>query len=338
MSRKKTLLLALLSITVLAILVAGVMRWQLKQGRSTPPPVGNPVLNGDIAPAPGLPRGFVVWSSNRYGNHDILRMQLPQRKISRLTQHPHTEYFPRIAPNGQAIVFARSQVPWVSQRNQVPWDVILLDLNNGQERLLAKNGNTPTWSADGSHVYFQRNNTQFVEINVKTGQERTLYTSGTGDIRDGAVLQTPHYDARSGRVAVTLRGAQHKIGIMDLNGKFTRIADGCQLTWSKQGDFLYYIDYGGRMKNALYRYDPEKGESRLWMDIPGEFSHEYFPKLSNDERYLVYGASSGGHEHDSADYEIFLWKLGTPLTEVTRLSFHTGNDNWPDVYIDPENN
>ncbi|HEC12057.1 MAG TPA: hypothetical protein ENI80_02230 [Acidiferrobacteraceae bacterium] len=338
MSKKKYILLALLSIAVLAVLVAGVMRWQLKQGRRTPPPPGESATLSDVVIASGLPRGFVVWSSNRHGNHDILKMDLPERRITRLTQHPHTEYFPRIAPNGKAIVFSRSQTPWVSQRNPVPWDVILLDLDNGKERLLAKNGNTPTWSTDGAHVYFQRNSTQFVEINVKTGQERILYTSGTGDVRDGTVLQTPSYSAETGRVAVTLRGAQRTMGIMDLNGKFTPITDGCQLAWSKRGDYLYYIGYGGHMKNALYRYDPKKGKSRLWMDLPGKFSHEYFPKLSNNERYLVIGASSSGHEHDSADYEIFLWQLGTPAADATRLSFHTGNDNWPDVYIYPGRN
>ena len=50
---------------------------------------------------------------------------------------------------------------------------------------------------------------------------------------------------------------------------------------------------------------------------------------------LVFGASrsEGEHEHDQADYEIFLWQIGSDPTQATRLTFHTGNDNWPDVYI-----
>jgi len=43
--------------------------------------------------------------------------------------------------------------------------------------------------------------------------------------------------------------------------------------------------------------------------------------------------SKGGHEHDSADYEIFLWQVGAPADSATRLTFHTGNDNWPDVFL-----
>jgi Tol biopolymer transport system component len=72
------------------------------------------------------------------------------------------------------------------------------------------------------------------------------------------------------------------------------------------------------------------------VDLDGEFSHEYWPKDSANGEYLVFGASRGKHhhEHDVADYEIFLWKVGSDPSKATRLTFHTGNDNWPDVYIE----
>ncbi len=35
----------------------------------------------------------------------------------------------------------------------------------------------------------------------------------------------------------------------------------------------------------------------------------------------------------TADYEIFLWQVGTPAETASRLTYHTGNDNWPDVYL-----
>ena len=44
------------------------------------------------------------------------------------------------------------------------------------------------------------------------------------------------------------------------------------------------------------------------MDLPGAYSHEYFPRVSNDGRWLVWGAAASGHEHDRADYEIFVWQ------------------------------
>ena len=75
-------------------------------------------------------------------------------------------------------------------------------------------------------------------------------------------------------------------------------------------------------------------ELRELLDAPGEWSHEYFPRVSNDGALLAYGASQGGHEHDVADYEIFLWRIGTAPEAAARVSFHTGNDQWPDVWVE----
>ena len=331
--KKRIILIAITAIVITAVAIAGYQRWKLKQGRSTPPPAGIAVLAENVALAADLPHGFVVWSSNRSGNHDIIKMTLPDRKITALTSHPNSEYYPRISPDGHYLVFARGQKPWVSHRNMAHWDIILLDLTSGEERLLAKNGNTPSWSTDGSKVYYQRKVTALAEVDIKTGKERILFSSGNGDVKKSVALQTPSYSRKTNQMAVTLRQGQRMIAIVDMDGKIREISDGCQLTWSKNSEFLYYTDHGGKMKNAFYLYDPQTGKSSMWLDLPGEYSHEYFPKLSNDEKYLVLGASKGGHEHDSADYEIFLWQVGTPAGTATRLTFHTGNDNWPDIYL-----
>jgi len=333
MSKKRIIMILATAVVVVTVAIAAYMRWQLKQGRSTPPPPGVSVLTDNVAMAAELPRGFVVWSSNRSGNHDILKMELPGRKVTHLTRHPNAEYFPRISPDGRKVVFARAQKPWVSQRNQELWDIVLLDIASGKERLLAKNANTPTWSTDGKKVYFQRKVMRLAEVDIKSGEERILFTSGNGDVKKNAMLQTPNFNTNTNKMAVTLRHGQHMTAIVDLYGKLKEFSDGCQLTWSKDGSFLYGVDYGGKMKNAFYLYDPKTGKAKPWLDLPGEFSHEYFPKLSNDEKYLVFAASKGGHEHDSADYEIFLWQVGTPAEAATRLTYHTGNDNWPDVYL-----
>jgi Tol biopolymer transport system component len=325
---------ATLLVLVLALAGTGFAAWLLVSG-VVDSKANDSILSTRVAPASELPKGFVVWSSNRMGNHDIFKMTLPEKRITRLTDHPHTEYFPRISPDGKSIVFARSQKPNMSQRDHLPWDVILLDLETKKEHVLATYGNTPTWSTDGRQIYFQRKVMEFVEHDLGSGKEAVIFRSGKGEVRKGAGLQTPHLSPDGKRIAVTLRYTQHLTGIVDPAGNISRVADGCQLTWSRQGDFLYFIDYGGRMKNAIYIYEPSRKRSQVWLDVVGEFSHEYFPKLSNDERYLVFGASRSpkDHEHDRADYEIFLWQVGTPADNVTRLTFNKSNDNWPDIYL-----
>ena len=302
------------------------------------PATGQPVTHAPdgakAADAITKVRGWVVWSSNRFGNHDILKMNLRDRRISRLTRHPHAESFPRISPNGQKIVFARSREAWVSLRNPVPWDVYLLDLDSGHERLLAEFANAPTWSADGRHVFFQRRGSEFIKLDLANGEEQVLFRAGAGNIPAGVELQTPSLSPISGRLASTWRGTRRMTAIVNVDGSVQPVGEGCQLAWAPQDAFIYWVDHGGLMQNRLYRQLPGTGSPVPWLDLPPPYSHEYFPKLSKDGRYLVLGASAGGHEHDVADYEIFLWPTGMSADRVVRLTFHSGNDNWPDIFLE----
>ena len=301
------------------------------QGQAVVPVIGQ--AGHDQRLLGGL-HGFAVWSSNRSGNHDIWMMHLPDQQLKQLTTHPHTEYFPRIAPDGTRIVFARSKQPWASQRNTTAWDIIVLDLQTGQERELAKDGNVPTWSADGRKVYFQRNANQLVELEVASGKQTVVWQSGLNlELKPSVTLENPAVAPKGGAMAVTLRGGMRATAIIDPTGKLRLTGDGCQLNWAPDGSYLYKVDHGGRQKNAIYRVDPEALTATPWFDAPGEYSHEYFPKLDNSGSVLVYGASSGGHEHDTADYEIFLWPITRPAAEAVRLTYHTGNDCWPDIYL-----
>jgi hypothetical protein len=48
---------------------------------------------------------------------------------------------------------------------------------------------------------------------------------------------------------------------------------------------------------------------------------------------MVWGITQRGHDHDIADYEIYLWEVGSPMDSSVRLTFHSGNDRWPDIFI-----
>lgn len=309
-----------------------------RQGAQRPPGAGQPagvpaeairslesLLNGRA--------GFVVWSSNRYGTHDILRMTLPNRRITRLTSHPHVDYFARISPDGTRVVFSRSQVPWVSQRNPHPWDVYLYDLRTGEERRVATNGNTPTWAQNGEAVCFQRDGGAVVLHRLADGHERVLFEAGASPVPDGIVLQTPSLRPGGLDLAVTYRGRRRGTFVLREDGGVQAVAGGCQLVWTPDGDSLLYVERHGR-QNTVYQFDPVRNASTPWLQLPGAYSHVYFPQVANTGDFIVLGASAGGHEHDQADYEIFLWKIGTAPEDAVRLTFHTGNDCWPDLFLE----
>ncbi len=280
--------------------------------------------------------GFVVWSSNRSGNHDLWQLSLPEGNLKQLTTHPHAEYFPRISPDGNKIVFARSLETWASHRDNTAWQIVLLELSSAKETLLAVHGNVPTWSADGKKVFFQRNGNQFVQLNLGNGAEQVLLESGKNlKVPTDVWLETPSLSPNEKEMAVTLRKGLRETGVAELDGSLRRAGDGCQLSWAPDGSYLYKVDHGGKMQNAFFRIDPRSLKAIKWFDASGEYSHEYFPKVENSGKFLVYGASRGGHEHDKADYEIFLWKIGDPAEKAVRLSFHSGNDNWPDIFLTP---
>ena len=121
--------------------------------------------------------------------------------------------------------------------------------------------------------------------------------------------------------------------VVEKNGDLRETGNGCQLSWGPEDRYLYKIDHGGKQENALFKIDAQTLRPEKWFDAVGPFSHEYFPKIGNRADVLVYGASEGGHEHDTADYEIFLWLIGQPASTAVRISYHTGNDCWPDIFL-----
>ena len=289
--------------------------------------------------------GFAVFSSNRDGNHDIFKLNFSDFELSKLTTHPHTETYPRISPDGRRVVFSRAHQPWVSQRNSVAWDIYLLDLISGEERKIGENGTASHW-IDANHISYLQNATTVVKVAVDTGESSVLYQTGLNNrMPAGAHIQNPKVNPLSGEVVFT--GRQNQIGInsghwgtaITMGAEHKGLYNGCEIGWTSDGTGLYQVTSGGRDNDLrIIKIDPQSFAETTLIDLEGEFSHEYWPKDSSSGEYMVFGASRSPqeHEHDTEDYEIFLWKVGSDPGKATRLTFHTGNDNWPDVYVAPK--
>lgn len=287
--------------------------------------------------------GFAVFSSNRDGNHDIFRLNFSDFKLSKLTTHPHTETYPRISPDGKRLVFARAHQPWVSQRNAVAWDIYLLDIESGQETKLGERGTAPAWINNDAITYSQ-DAVRVVKVDVKTGAQQTVYETGVDNkMPAGAHIQNPKFNPQTKQVVFT--GRQNQIGMhtghwgtaLATGSGHQGILDGCELSWDTSGQQLFQVARGGiNGSMRIVSVEPDTMQISTLIDLEGEFSHEYWPKdAANGSGYMIFGASRGKkeHEHDVADYEIFLWKKGSSPGKATRLTFHTGNDNWPDVFV-----
>jgi Tol biopolymer transport system component len=278
--------------------------------------------------------GLLVWSSNRGGNHDLYLLDLREQSVRRLTNSPNVEFFARFSPDGRRIVFMRSWREWVSFREHDPWDLFVLDLERGDERRIVRSGYHPTWTADGKAVVFQRG-LQALRYDLATQQE-TVLVDGPTAIPGITELGDPELSPDGRRVALYPRGPMSSNAVFDLASRTLTplgTVQACQPTWAPDGQSLVWIEFEGHGGTRVMTGKPDGSGRRVLIDLPGSHSHEYFPKLANDGRWLVWGATAEGHEHDRADYEIFVWELGTPPETAIRLTHHTGNDQWPDLFV-----
>ena len=276
----------------------------------------------------------IVWSSNRSGNHELYLLDLRARSLRQLTHHPHVDFFSRFSPDGRRIVFLRSQRPWVSFREETAWDVFLINVDGTGEERIAQGGYHPTWTADGRAVVFHRGARVF-RYDLGTRQEATIF-DGKAAVAGVTEIGDFELDPGGRRLAFGLRGPFAGAAVFDPDARtltpLTRV-QACQTTWAPDGRSLVWVEIEGHGGTRIMTGHPDGNGRRVFMDLPGSRSHEYFPKLSNDGRWLVWGASAEGHEHDRADYEIFVWEVGTPWDSAVRLTHHPGNDQWPDLTV-----
>ena len=278
--------------------------------------------------------GRLLWSSNRNGNHDLYVVQLGSGAEQRLTDHDHVDFFSRFSPDGTQISFLRSQRPWVSFRDETAWDLYLMNADGSGERRLVEGAYHPTWRPDGTGlVYVFENRVFSYDLGSETA---TVIHRGGDHPTEGRVLE-PEISA-DGLLALTLRDVPREtVGVLDSSaGRFQPLASrgACQITWFPGRRQAVWIDPRGAGGTRVMTAALVDGAERLLIDLPGEYSHEYFPRVTADGQWLVWGASSGGHEHDRADYEIFVWRIGEPFERSVRVTYSPANDQWPDLFVD----
>jgi len=279
--------------------------------------------------------GRLVWSSNRDGNHELYLVDLATGEERRLTNHPHVDFFSRFSPDGQSISFLRSQRPWVSFRDESAWDLYVMNADGTHVRRLVTGAYHPTWLPDGTGIVYVYEN-QIFRFDLASGQA-TVAHDGLDQPTRGKVYE-PEQSA-DGLIAITLRNVpQETVGVLDLTaGQYIPISSqrGCQITWFPGRRQVVWIDSGGHGGTHVMTATFERGgvQAETLIDLPGRYSHEYFPRVTLDGEWLVWGAAAEGHEHDRADYELFAWRIGRPVETTIRLTHSPANDQWPDLWV-----
>ena len=338
MTTHKTLLAALLGLAALAGGCAAV-------GGAAPTGGNEDIGEEDAAKMKAVGdkvKGRIVWSSSRDGNHDLFSMNTDGSEIKRLTEGEAVDWFPRYSPDGSRILFVRSKKGWVSERDanaEGKWDLFTLPADGGKPSKAVDDASWGTWVNDQTILFVR--GTKIFRQKLPEGEPELLVDSEEQDALEGALLQQPQLSTDGRFIAITLRGSKRETGIWDVKkSTWTRTGDGCQINWTPDGRAVYWVHPTGNGGSRVFRMDMASGkptkeiddDEKTFIDLPGRRSHEYFPELSDDGTWLVWAATQRGHDHDIADYEVYLWQVGQPPEQAARLTFHSGNDRWPDIY------
>jgi hypothetical protein len=292
----------------------------------------------------GKANGTIVWSSSRLGNHDLFVMKTDGTNVHPITHGEPVDWFPRFAPDGSRILFTRSKKGWVFERDantDGKWDIYTVTPEGKDETKVVDNASWGSWVSNDEIVFAR--STAIVRRKLAGGEETVLVDSTKVPELDGALLQQPEMSHDGKYIAITLRGSKRETGIWNIHKKtWTRTGDGCQINWNPSGREVYWVHPTGNGGSRVLQMPMKDGKATesdanldaiTLIDLPGRRSHEYFPQLSADGHWLVWAATQRGHDHDIADYEIYLWEVGTPPEKAARLTYHSGNDRWPDIFI-----
>jgi len=290
-------------------------------------------------------KGQIVWSSSRLGNHDLFVMNTDGTGVKPITSGEAVDWFPRYSPDGSKILFTRSKKGWVYERDantEGKWDIYTVTPEGKDETKIIDNASWGGWLSSDEIIYAR--GMRIYRRKLAGGDETLLVDSTQVPALDGALVQQPEMSKDGRFIAITLSGSKRETGIWNVTAKtWTRTGDGCQINWAPAGNEIYWVHPTGNGGSRVLHMAVDNGrpakdadaepDSLVLIDIPGRRSHEYFPELSADGKFLVWAATQRGHDHDIADYEIYLWEVGAPPEAAARLTFHSGNDRWPDIFI-----
>ncbi|MBN1759542.1 MAG: PD40 domain-containing protein [Chitinispirillaceae bacterium] len=303
-----------------------------------------------LAEFKGKVTGMIAWASSRSNSkHDIWIMNADGTDKRQLSKGDNVDWYARFSPDGNTVLFTRSKSGWVPEGDAEvfdKWDIWSVGIDGSNETKVAENACWATWRPSGDSIVFARGPKVFVK-DLVSGGEKEIFDAEVS-LKKGAYAQQPQLSPDGTRLAMTLRGSRRETGIWNLSsGDWYSTGAGCQMEWFPDGKRVLRMNEGqgnGGTEVLAINLD-EKGmptdkisgisipKKIRFMDIPGRRSHEYFPKLDQSGQWMVWCATQYGHEHDIADYEVYIWNITTDKKSgPVRLTFHSGNDRWPDIF------
>ena len=278
-------------------------------------------------------KGTIVFDSNRNGNFSLFELDLISGLITEVVSGAPHALYPDVLDQTGDIVFAQA----TSTDRLAPATIWLLKRDSLQPEKIAENGTFPTFSADGTRVYFERNRKTLVEVNLITGVERILFSGSQNSFGSYAVVK-PRVSPDDTKVLFTSdKGGRWNLWCADLaTQSFHHVIKGCEGVWFPDSTHAAWIRKYGLLGNVgIYTINAiNPGPITVLQDDPPPFGHEYFPSITSDGKYVLYAACPNyQHDHTSAQYQLFAREIASGV--VTRITFDQFTNRWPRIRFTP---
>jgi hypothetical protein len=286
--------------------------------------------------------GWIVWQSIRQDSRfEVYRARADGSEVTRLTTTGAGA--PLWSPDGR----------WVAYRDEVG-GVYLMHPDGSAQHAFSNTARPVFWLHDNAGLVIN-DGTQYLLLDPESEQTTPMFATSDFPQFAGTTF-LPNAMTHDNRYLL-LGSHLYDNGYTGANGSFKSgfsavmvdlfhkdktyfIGNGCWPFSPPEGDLVFHICNDCPQHPDIYRmhvadlatrssYLPEESH------LDADWGHEYNPRVSNDNKWLVYMTSTGCHEGVACDYEIFLHRLGAGPTERTRVTTSPTFDGYPDMHVGP---
>jgi eukaryotic-like serine/threonine-protein kinase len=240
----------------------------------------------------------VAYVSDRTGKFDIFSRQVGTTSDIQLTHDQGDNIQPAFSPDGRNIAFVSSRAgdsdishPCCDQA-LVGGDLWVMPTLAGQARMIAKNGNAPSWSPDGTTIVFSRARDGIYQVAASGGEASKLPLTGEVVAVRGSFA--PVYSSDGRWIFFEAGTNQGDIyAVASGGGAATRIAKGWHPAWDAASEGIVYSNSEEGRNNSLWilpfslRDGKVSGPPRALTVGRGR---DWQPSVSRDGKLIAYTA------------------------------------------------
>ena len=270
----------------------------------------------------------ILFDSNRSGSFGIYSMKPDGSDVQTIVDTEKQEIYPDPSPDGEWVVFARAETTARKSKS----DIWIIRHNGKDSKLIAKDGTFPTFSSDGSTVYFERGRNKLISVDVSSLEQKELFPKNHPEFgRHGVIKPRVSSDGKFAAFISDKKGRWNTWYVNLETSELSHLAEGCEPSWfAKSGKIAWIKTSNTNERSGLYKFNPKSKKVKVLQDEGPPRGHEYFPTVSPDEKFLLYSSCRvNEHSHITANYQIFVKNLETE--RLTRVTFDQHNNRWPKV-------